>query len=192
MGLLYYPFSTILSCWAGIGPTHFAEQYIFTVMSQWSHSARAVWAHHCDFTVTSQNQGYLITPLWCHSMWAVWAEHCDVTGPHSMGLITVISQWPNNMGVVWVHNCNVIAISRWGFNLMSQWIHSMRTLWPHQCDVTITFICLYYQNIQCFIVAMPFNMIKILYVIPYKLSCDFYKITILYIHVHIFYHFYDK
>ena len=31
---------------------------------------------------------------------------------------------------------------------------------------------------------MPFTMILILYVIPCKLSCDFSKLTILYIHVH--------
>ena len=40
--------------------------------------------------------------------------------------------------------------------------------------------------------AMPFNMILILYVIPYKLSRDFTKLTILYIYVHIFYHFFDN
>ena len=51
---------------------------------------------------------------------------------------------------------------------------------------------LFYHNIQCFTMAMPFNMILILYVIPCKLSCDVRKLTILYIHVHIFYHFYDK
>ena len=51
---------------------------------------------------------------------------------------------------------------------------------------------LFYRNIECFTMAMPFNMILILYVIPYKLSCDFSKLTILYIHVHIFYHFFDK
>ena len=50
---------------------------------------------------------------------------------------------------------------------------------------------LFYRNIQCFTMAMPFNMILTLYVIPCKLSCDFSKLTILYIHVHIFYHFYD-
>ena len=48
------------------------------------------------------------------------------------------------------------------------------------------------QYPQCFTMAMPFNMILTLYVIPCKLSCDFIKLTILYIHVHIFYHFYDK
>ena len=51
---------------------------------------------------------------------------------------------------------------------------------------------LFYRNIQCFTIAMPFNMILTLYVIPCKLSCDFSKLTILYIHVHIFYNFYDK
>ena len=45
---------------------------------------------------------------------------------------------------------------------------------------------LFYRNIQ------SFNMILILYVIPCKLSCDFIKLTILYIHVHLFYHYYDK
>ena len=41
--------------------------------------------------------------------------------------------------------------------------------------------------------AMSFNMILILYAIPCKLSCDFSKLTILYLHVHIFlYLFYDK
>ena len=54
---------------------------------------------------------------------------------------------------------------------------------------------LFYRNIQCF--AMPFYIILILYVIPCKLSCDFSKLTILYIHVHnhliiILYNFYDK
>ena len=31
---------------------------------------------------------------------------------------------------------------------------------------------LFYHNIQCFTMAMPFNMILILYVIPCELSCD--------------------
>ena len=39
---------------------------------------------------------------------------------------------------------------------------------------------LFYRNIQRFTLAMPFNMILILCV-----SCDFSKLTILYIHVHI-------
>ena len=42
------------------------------------------------------------------------------------------------------------------------------------------------HGLQCFTMAMPFNMI--LYVIP----CDYSKLPILYIHVHIFYNFYDK
>ena len=33
------------------------------------------------------------------------------------------------------------------------------------------------------LLAMPFSMILIMYVIPCKLSCDFSKLTILYIHV---------
>ena len=32
----------------------------------------------------------------------------------------------------------------------------------------------------CFIMAMPFTMILILYVIPSELSCDLSKLTILY------------
>ena len=48
---------------------------------------------------------------------------------------------------------------------------------------------IFYRNIQCFTMAMPFNMILILYVIPCKLSCDFSKLNILYVHAHIFYHF---
>ena len=44
-------------------------------------------------------------------------------------------------------------------------------------------------TITCIDMAMPFNMILILCVIPCKLSCDFSKITILYIYIHIFYHF---
>ena len=58
-------------------------------------------------------------------------------------------------------------------------------------QVVINYL-LYYRNIQCFTMAMPFNMILTLYVVPCELSCDFSKLTILYIHVHIFYHFYDK
>ena len=58
-------------------------------------------------------------------------------------------------------------------------------------QVVINYL-LFYLNIQCFTMAMPFNMISFLYVIPWKLSCDLSKLTILYIHVHIFYHFYDK
>ena len=56
-------------------------------------------------------------------------------------------------------------------------------------QVVINYL-LFYRNIQCFTMAMPFNMILILHVIPCKLSCD--KLTILYVHVHIFFHFYDK
>ena len=58
-------------------------------------------------------------------------------------------------------------------------------------QVVINYL-LFYRNIQCFAIAMPFKMIIILYVIPCKFSYDFSKLTILYIHVHIFYHFYDK
>ena len=47
------------------------------------------------------------------------------------------------------------------------------------CFITIS-------NILRFTMAMPFDMILILYVIPCKLSRDFSKLTILYIHVHIF------
>ena len=45
---------------------------------------------------------------------------------------------------------------------------------------------LFYRNIQYFTMAMPFNMILILYVIPCKLSCDFSKLTILYIHIYMY------
>ena len=45
---------------------------------------------------------------------------------------------------------------------------------------------LFYRNIRSFTMAMPFNRNLIVYVIPCKLSCDFSKLTILYIHVHIF------
>ena len=51
-------------------------------------------------------------------------------------------------------------------------------------QVVINYL-LSYHNIQCFTMAMPFNMITILYVIPCKLSCDLSKLTILYMHVHI-------
>ena len=40
---------------------------------------------------------------------------------------------------------------------------------------------LFYCNVQCLIMAMPFTIILIMYVIPCKLSCDFSKLTILYI-----------
>ena len=42
--------------------------------------------------------------------------------------------------------------------------------------------------------AMPINMILILYVVPSKWSCDFSKLTILYLYMYIIilYHFYDK
>ena len=60
-------------------------------------------------------------------------------------------------------------------------------LWSHigVAQVVINYL-LFYRNNQCFTMAMPFNMILILYVIPCKLSCDFSKLTIFYIHVHIF------
>ena len=38
-----------------------------------------------------------------------------------------------------------------------------------------------------FIMAMPFNMILILYVISSKLSCDSIKLTIFYIYLYIYY-----
>ena len=57
-------------------------------------------------------------------------------------------------------------------------------------QVVINYL-LFYRYIQCFTMAMPFHMILILYVIPCKLSCDFSKLTILYIHVKL-YHLYDK
>ena len=38
----------------------------------------------------------------------------------------------------------------------------------------------------CFIMAMPFNMILILYVIPSKLWCDFRKVTDLYIYMYMY------
>ena len=56
-------------------------------------------------------------------------------------------------------------------------------------QVVINYL-LFYRYILCSTMAMPFNMILILYVIPCKLSCHFSKLAILYIHVHIFYHFY--
>ena len=63
-----------------------------------------------------------------------------------------------------------------------------KILWAYILYVhyTLTYIAhlLFYRNIQCFTMAMPFNMILTLYVIPCKLSCDFSKLTILYIHVH--------
>ena len=58
-------------------------------------------------------------------------------------------------------------------------------------QVNINYL-LFYRNVQCFTMAMPFNMILFLHVIPCKLSCDFSKYIILYIHVHIFYHLCDK
>ena len=58
-------------------------------------------------------------------------------------------------------------------------------------QVVINYL-LFYRKIQCFTMAMSFTMILILYVIPCKFSCDFDKLTILHIHVHIFYHFHDK
>ena len=54
---------------------------------------------------------------------------------------------------------------------------------------------IYYRNTQRFIMAMPFNLILILYVLPCILSCDFRKITILYyiyMYVHTLDHFYEK
>ena len=42
----------------------------------------------------------------------------------------------------------------------------------------------------CFIMAMPFNMILILYVIPSKLSCDFSKLTDLYIYMYMYMYMY--
>ena len=62
---------------------------------------------------------------------------------------------------------------------------------PLRSHILINYL-VFYRNIQCFTMAMPFNMILTLYVIPCKLSCDFSKLTILYIHVHIFFHLYDK
>ena len=44
---------------------------------------------------------------------------------------------------------------------------------------------LYYRNTQCFFMAMPVNMILVMYVILCILSYDFNKFTMLYIHVHI-------
>ena len=44
---------------------------------------------------------------------------------------------------------------------------------------------LYYRNTQCFCMAMPVNMILVMYVILCRLSYDFNKLTILFIHVHI-------
>ena len=45
--------------------------------------------------------------------------------------------------------------------------------------------------LDCFIMAMPFNMILIMYVISSKLSCDFSKLTMLYTCTYILL-FYDK
>ena len=44
----------------------------------------------------------------------------------------------------------------------------------------------------CFIMAMPFKRILILYVIPSKLSCDFSKLTDLYVYMYMYIFFYDK
>ena len=41
-------------------------------------------------------------------------------------------------------------------------------------QVVINYL-LFYRNIQCFTMSMPFNMILILYVMPCKLPCDFSK-----------------
>ena len=45
---------------------------------------------------------------------------------------------------------------------------------------------LHYQNIQCFIMAMPLNIILILYVITCTFSCDFIKLTFLYTGIHVY------
>ena len=42
-------------------------------------------------------------------------------------------------------------------------------------QVVINYMVIYH-NIQCFTMAMPFNMTCILYLIPCKLSCDFSKL----------------
>ena len=44
---------------------------------------------------------------------------------------------------------------------------------------------LWYRNTQCFVMAMPVNMIIAMYVILCILSYDFSKLPILYIHVYI-------
>ena len=54
----------------------------------------------------------------------------------------------------------------------------------HIVQVVINYL-LFYRNIQCFTMAMPFNMILILHVILCKL-CDFSKLTILCIHMYIY------
>ena len=46
-------------------------------------------------------------------------------------------------------------------------------------------VVIYIIEIPSFILAMPLNMILVVYVIPCILSYDFNKLTILYIHVHI-------
>ena len=43
-----------------------------------------------------------------------------------------------------------------------------------------------YGVLGCFIMAMPFNMILILYVLPSKLSCDFSKLTDFYIYMYMY------
>ena len=58
-------------------------------------------------------------------------------------------------------------------------------LWQHMVTIIQGFL-LCYRNIQCLIVAMPFIMILIMYVIPCNLSCDFSKLTVLYIYMYMY------
>ena len=51
--------------------------------------------------------------------------------------------------------------------------------------ISFLVVVIYIIEIPVFILAMPLNMILAVYVIPYILSYDFNKLTILYIHVHI-------
>ena len=55
-------------------------------------------------------------------------------------------------------------------------------------DLMLPWQCLsilFKVHTQCFIMAMPVNMILVVYVILCILSYDFNKLTMLYIHVHI-------
>ena len=74
-----------------------------------------------------------------------------------------------------IHNSYFIS----GFGAQNKMIDP-RATFTYIVQVLINYL-LFYRNIQCFTMAMPFNMILILYVIRCKLSCDFRKLTILYI-----------
>ena len=72
-------------------------------------------------------------------------------------------------------------------NLVYQYMAISLFFKPYICIVQVLInYLLFYRNIQCFTIAMPFNMILMLYVIPCKLSCDFSKLIILYIYMYIY------